>query len=155
MRQTIIDALQKKEVAKRDLGKNKTLTKIVKGETVSAKAIKLAYSKLDSARAKREPTKEIMIEIQALKTKVETQEREIEYLKSILEMKPRPKKDDPDSVLGFSIRIENTWTEGRKYEKYYAIKRIKTKLHRVYIGDVLGKAEEKIKAYCRRHGIRL
>lgn len=171
MRQAIIDALKRGEVSKRDLGKNKTLTKIVKGETVNPDSIKLAYSKLDTAREKKaklskttpgkfekENTPDrfdkviIMNEIEELKAKIDAQNKEIEYLKSILDKKPQ-KKDNPDSILGFSIRIENTWTEGRMYEKYYAIKRIKKKLHRIYIGENPSNAKEKIELYCKKKNV--
>ena len=60
-----------------------------------------------------------------------------------------------ESVLGFSIRIENTWTQGKQYSKYYAIKRIKGRHHRIYIGKDTSFAEEKIKSYCSKHGLEI
>lgn len=58
-----------------------------------------------------------------------------------------------ENVLGFSIRIENTWTQGKVYGKYYAIKRIAGKHHRIYLGKDASDAENKIKAYCEKHSL--
>lgn len=61
--------------------------------------------------------------------------------------------DNKERVLGFSIRLENTWTEGKSYLKYYAIKRIAGKHYRIYLGGSPEQAEQKIKAYCAKHSL--
>jgi chromosome segregation ATPase len=61
--------------------------------------------------------------------------------------------NDDEKVLGFSIRIENTWSKGIQYSKYYAIKRIQGKHTRIYIGENRDKARQKILAYCGKHSL--
>lgn len=70
------------------------------------------------------------------------------------------------TVLGidFNIRFESQTvnvpmadgTEKKiEYKRYYAKKRIKGKLHRVYLGDISTRDEtiEKVKIYCQKHGL--
>jgi len=104
----------------------------------------------------------IMTEIEDLKSTVNELRAEIESLKATVSnlssnkpKKPiiKEQKNVANIVMGFSIRIENTWTQGNRYEKYYAVKRIDGKLHRIYIGKDSSDAEEKIKAYCEKKGI--
>jgi len=52
MKKTIIEAVNKNEVSKRDLGNNVTINKIIEGIAVKDEAIRLVYSKLDKAREK-------------------------------------------------------------------------------------------------------
>jgi len=254
MRKAIIEAVNKNEVSKRDLGNIATINKIIEGVALKDNAIRLAYSKLDKAREKlmeknpgkvkagqsikvkqynkveqNEKEKEknqehktktieiknknhkqksddkvkqynkvkqietqsivdipeksktiqqnkveqtkigkneesIMNEIQDMKSTMNELRDEIETLKSTIANMQKSKTKNPskgiireqntiENLMGFSIRIENTWTQGNRYEKYYAVKRIAGKLHRIYIGDDAGKAEEKIKSYCEKKGI--
>ena len=254
MRSAIIEAVNKNDVSKRDLGNVTTINKIIEGLEVKFDAIKLAYSRLSMAREKRkerdpakvkygkakvkqynkveqnEKTKvedekikykweekkveqkvkqnidekvkqynkveqnekqsnadnsevkqesktiqqshdslkveqykeRIMSEIEDLKSTVNELRAEIESLKATVSNlssnKPKKsiikeQKSVANIVMGFSIRIENTWTQGNRYEKYYAVKRIAGKLHRIYIGKDSSEAEEKIKAYCEKKGI--
>lgn len=236
MRKTIIEAVNKNEVSKRDLGNIVTINKIVEGIAVKDDAIRLAYSRLDEAREKlinknpgkvkagqstkvkqynkveqtrkekeknqeqkdkkieignesekqsiiniseksitiqqnkvkqtkiKKDEERIMNEIQDMKSTMNELRDEIESLKSTIANMQKSKTKNPskgiireqntiENLMGFSIRIENTWTQGNRYEKYYAVKRIEGKLHRIYIGDDAGKAEEKIKFYCEKKGI--
>ena len=252
MKKTIIEAVNKNEVSKRDLGNNVTINKIIEGIAVKDEAIRLVYSKLDKAREKlmeKNPEKvkagqsikvkqynkveqnrkgkqeqksqkikteksiesennkqapdrkvkqynkvkqietqsiidvsdksktiqqnkveqdkeTIMNEIQDMKSTMNELRDEIESLKGIIANMQKSKTKNPskgiikeqnfvENLMGFSIRIENTWTQGNRYEKYYAIKRIAGKLHRIYIGKDLSKAEEKIKFYCEKKGMTL
>lgn len=236
MRKAIIEAVNKNEVSKRDLGNIVTINKIVEGIAVKDDAIRLAYSRLDKAREKlinknpgkvkagqstkvkqynkveqtrkekeknqeqkdkkieienesekqsiiniseksitiqqnkvkqtkiKKDEERIMNEIQEMKSTMNELRDEIESLKGIIANMQKGKIKNPskgiireentiENLMGFSIRIENTWTQGNRYEKYYAVKRIEGKLHRIYIGDDAGKAEEKIKSYCEKKGI--
>lgn len=69
-----------------------------------------------------------------------------------------------ENGVDFVIRLESQFitialadgTEKKiEYKRYYAKKKIDGKLHRVYLGDIARRNEsmEKIKAYCKRHGV--
>lgn len=95
-------------------------------------------------------------EFQSLKNEMDSLKEQIKELQVQPTSKPpRPQRTHKDCVLGFSISIYNTWTDGNKYEKYYATKRIKGKLHRIYLGSRADIAEDKIKQYCTKHQLEL
>lgn len=92
-----------------------------------------------------------------LEKEVSTLKKEIVRLKEkIAELeKPAPKAES--GFLGFTIKKEKTTSKGKVYEKYYAKKRVKGKLHRVYLGSEPSKeqVEKKVKSYCKRHKLKI
>ncbi len=58
-------------------------------------------------------------------------------------------------VLGFILKFESSTVKGCVYQNWFAKKTISGKLHRIYIGKTINKAEDKIKAYCNAKGVSL
>ncbi len=96
-------------------------------------------------------------EFQSLKNEINSLQEQIKELQAQPSRPPRPQVPyiHKDTVRGFSICIYSTSTEGNKYHKYYATKRIKGKLHRIYLGNRPEDAEIKIQQYCTKHNIEL
>jgi len=98
-------------------------------------------------------------EFQFLKNEMNSLQEQIKALQGQSASKPpntpRPQVAHKYTVLGFSISIHNTYTDGNKYKKHYAVKRIKGKLHRIYLGNRPEDAETKIKQYCEKRNIEL
>lgn len=129
-----------------------------------AKAGEAAHRK--PTQRPEEQTKKLIEENRWMKATILDLEKELAELKRA----QRPTEGQQtcytieDKVNGFHLKQEKTITtrynkDGSKhtmeYVKYYAKKRLASKLHRIYIGETLerGKVEAKIEAYLEKHGI--
>jgi hypothetical protein len=61
------------------------------------------------------------------------------------------KKSQATKMLGFALVQKSTSSKGRRYQKWYAVKRIEGKQVWVYVGEDVSKAEEKIREWLKQN----
>jgi hypothetical protein len=72
----------------------------------------------------------------------------------VQEDKQKAKEQGKDSqatkMLGFALVQKSTSSKGKRYQKWYAVKRVQGKQVWVYVGEDVSKAEEKIREWLEK-----
>ena len=181
-RAEIVAALQSKEVSKSNIyNRNATVArKLIAGESIPDQTIEKMYQNLLALRSKKTSPPlpkvasvsiaEVMAENARLRSENTRLQAEVTSLSQTLAAKSTSEvANTSESVLidgmlfmGFHIRKETNQgvrfdKHGKRhvlsYQVYYAKKRVKGKLHRIYLGNFLGRetVREKISGYLAKH----